>query len=151
MTLELREDSSAAAVLVNTIEWLRKQVQDLALLLKEKEKMIDGIKTVAAAVTLDNKLINIEERLIQVRVPGSRQNNTRFPARLYDKISALAVDVETSDFKPTAQAREVHELLRRQLKACREELDKLINSDLTELNQTLKEDNIAKIIILENR
>jgi len=147
MLLELRRDSNTAADLINAGEAIRKQLQDLNLALKAGQPVPASAELAASASALERKLTDYEENLIQVRVPGGRQNNTRFATRLYDKIGALAGDVSTSDFKPTTQAQEVQAIYKMRLESLQKELDDLIDGDLAAFNRLLKEKNIPHIII----
>jgi hypothetical protein len=146
MLLELRRDSNAAADLVNAVEGIRKQLQDLILALKQGSAVPNSAELAASASALERKLTDFEEQLIQVRVPGGRQNATRFGTRFYDKLGALAVDVSTSDFKPTTQAIAVHTMYKARLAALRKELDDLVGGDLAALNRSLEGKGIPHVI-----
>ena len=72
----------------------------------------------------------------------------RFPNLLYSKLSVLAGDVaQNIDFAPNNQQREVHELLKTRMLTYQDELDMLINQDVGEFNNLLKEKNIPEIFI----
>jgi photosystem II stability/assembly factor-like uncharacterized protein len=149
MLLGLRADSSLAADMINTIEWLRKQTGDLSLVLKDGLKSPVTADVAKAAAAFEIRLIDLEEEFIQVRNAGPRQNNTRFPTRLYDKIAGLVGDILMSDFKPTAQAAEVRMMYQERLASGRRELDRLINEDLVALNRMLKDINVPNIVVVK--
>jgi hypothetical protein len=146
MLLEMRDDSSFIADMVNQIEWFRKQINDLANLLN-KDKNNTPDKT--ALEKFDRKLIAVEENLVQIRLTGSSLDNLRFPIKLYGKLGALASDVGNTDFPPTTQEVEVYSMFQKQLAICKSQFVELLNKDLPALNRQLKENNIPCIIAVK--
>jgi hypothetical protein len=123
---------------------------------QSRGRLKDGLKSpvtadVAKAVAaIEIRLIDLEEEFIQVRNAGPRQNNTRFPTRLYGKIAGLAGHIFMSDFKPTTQAAEVRIMYQERLASGRRELDRLINEDLVALNRMLKDINVPTIVVVKD-
>ena len=102
-----------------------------------------------SAAGLDEKLISIEENLIQRKLTGGRQDALRWPIRLYAKLLNLAEGVDESDFAPTTQQVEVHETYKAQLSEVRRRLDEVLGKDLAEFNDLLKAKNIPHIVSLK--
>ena len=146
LLLEIRNDSNSVVDMVNQIEWIRKQINDLAMLLKEKKDEL-AIKT--AIEEIDKKLMAVEENLIQLRHTGASQDNLRFPVKLYDKLGSLADDIGNTDFPPTTQEVEVHKMFKAQLATSQDQLHGLLTKDLPAFNNLIKENGIPNIIIVK--
>jgi len=140
---EIRSDHDRAAEAINRIEWVRRQMGDLSEVLEDQGRTED---VVASGRELVTKLIEVEEKLIQLRLTGTGQDGVRWPAKLSERIRYLAGTVAVADFAPTDQAREVHEVLRRQLEAARAELDALLGAELAAFNRRLLEMSLAPVI-----
>jgi photosystem II stability/assembly factor-like uncharacterized protein len=88
----------------------------------------------AEADSLDARLLAVEERLFQPRVTGRGQDLIRWPMRLAEQLWHLASGLESSDHAPTAAQRQVHELLRGELRAASAALEPLLRHDLVRPN-----------------
>jgi len=142
MLLELREDMSATAGMINRIEWIRRQLLDLRAVLEDREG-IDPVRT--ASRKLEESLIRIEGRLYQLKVTGTGQDWVRWPARIAGKLEYLADGIAVADFPPTDEQREVHQLLKQKLKSAGEELDRVIETDLSRFNRLLRKHKLDGI------
>jgi len=140
---ELRDDINAAANLVNRIEWVRRQLYDLKPLLKERG---GADELIAAADSLDTKLIDLEGKLIQLKLSGTGQDDCRWPMMLVSRIAWLAGDVATADFPPTDQDLEVQKILDGRLQQYRARLDQLTSDELARFNQMLAQRNLGGIV-----
>ncbi|UCC84264.1 MAG: sialidase [Gemmatimonadota bacterium] len=143
MLMELQDDMNAAAELVNRIEWIRRQLYDLDAVLEEKGGQDE---VVAAAEELDEKLIGVEEKLIQMKLTGTGQDGIRWPAMLVGKLGHLAGAVSVGDFPPTDQAQEVHALLRERLQSHQQAFDELLETDVAAFNAMLGERDLGLLI-----
>jgi len=144
MQLELRTNINYVTAMVNSMEWMRGQLADLKLLLKDN----NIAKTVIPAIEeLDIKIAEIEDEIVQ---PYSREGDSksfRFPNLLYSKLSVLAGDVaENIDFAPNKQQREVHQLLKDQITYYNAKYQGLIENDLPVFNNMLIVNDISGII-----
>ncbi len=137
MMLELRNDLDSASRMVNQIELIRSQLLRLTA-------TSDSVKSAAGA--LDQKLIDIEEVLIQRKLTGQGQDTVRWPPKLLTKINYLATGLASGDFPPTKQQREVHALFKQQLAVLRQRLDDVLSKDLTTFNKLLADSNIKTVI-----
>jgi len=109
--LEIYDKLDLVADLINQIEWIRKQIYDLKDLLNKREEMQSVIN---AADALDEKLIDIEGFFFSMGLTGLG-DALRWPDKFYVKLRFLANDIGKSDFAPTRQQIEVHEMFTEQL------------------------------------
>ena len=142
---DLRDELNVLAGVVNQIESLRVQLADL-------EKQIgndDAAKSVRkAADDVTAKLIGLEGHLLQLKLTGRGQDDTRWSPMLLQKISYLANQVgNSSDFPPTTQQLAVQELLKAQGDQYQQEFQQLLAKDVAAFNTTLREKNIPNIIV----
>ena len=143
MLLDIRSDMNAAAGTIDGIEWIRRQLYDLNAVLEERG---GNDEVVAASKELDERLIGIEENLIQLKLTGTGQDAVRWPAMLVGRLGHLANGVAVGDFPPTDQEREVHRLLKERLERYRGELDEVLRTDLERFNGMLRERELAPVI-----
>jgi photosystem II stability/assembly factor-like uncharacterized protein len=151
MSLEIRDNLSETVDLINEVEWIRKQIRDLRHRLEGQERY----ESVAeAGRELDEKLIDFEENLFQMRLTGGGQDVFRNPAKLYARFGFLFSDVETSwggvgsDWPPTTQAIEVHELLKQRLRTYQGMFRTLVAEDLAGFNALLGASDLDGIVTI---
>jgi photosystem II stability/assembly factor-like uncharacterized protein len=141
--LELRENSNEVANMVNRIEWIRKQIYDLFEMLKESKDAEDIMKE---GKELDKKLMEVEEHLIQLKLTGGSQDILRWPMKLYGKISMLAGSVASSDYPPTDQALEMHQVFKQKIAAYQDQFKELLDKDIPAFDKSLKENDLGGIV-----
>ncbi len=139
----LIDEMNSAADTVNTVENVRGQIASLETQLGDDDKS-KAIRT--AADDLAKKLIAYEGNLVQLKATGHGQDEVRWTAMLVDKIIYLAGQVGDSDFPPTTQQNEVHELLKQQLAKAQEDWKQIETKDLAAFNAMLREKNVPNII-----
>ena len=139
MMFELRRDLETGSTMVNQIEVIRSQLYKLTL-----DGTAASLKS--AADDLDQKLIAIEEDLIQRKLTGQGQDTVRWPPKLLTRINYLANGLSSGDFPPTKQQREVQQLFKEQMTGLRQRLDRIVNTDLAGFNKLLSENNIKTVI-----
>jgi hypothetical protein len=127
----------------NQLELVRAQLQSLVRTLGNNGAASD---VRAAADSLERKAIAIEEHLHQLRATGRGQDNIRWPIKLIGQIGYLANGVASSDFAPTTQQVQVHELFKERIRTHRGELDRFLSQDVGAFNQMLRQRNIAGVI-----
>lgn len=140
MLAELRRDIDSAAALANDIELVRGQIQGLSRVLPNAEIM-------KPARELEQRLIEIEQNLLELRVTGRGQDGVRFGARLLSKFGYLANGLASADFRPTNQQLEVQKLLEEQLRKHQAALDSLLEKDLKALNELMRGRGVSNIIV----
>ncbi|MBI2537072.1 MAG: hypothetical protein HYW06_08980 [Gemmatimonadetes bacterium] len=67
--------------------------------------------------------------------------------KLAEQLLYLAGQVTSSDFAPTTQQREVHQLLHDQLAAYRGQLDQVVSRDLVAFNGLLQQRSLQGIVV----
>jgi hypothetical protein len=138
---ELWDISDAVAGRINQIEIVRKQIYDL----NERLEGRDDAPIIAAGDELDKKLIEVEGHLIQLKhIAG--QDFLRWPGRFYSKVGRLAGEVGSTDFPPTAQQIEVHEMFKTQWATYEAQIDEVLGKDLAAFNTLLKEHEIPHVM-----
>jgi hypothetical protein len=135
LLLALQKDLSTTAQILNNIESVRLQLQRLGT----------PREIHSAAEVLEQKFIAVEQNILDLRLTGRGQDEVRWPVKLGGQLSYLAGGVSASDFTPTAQQREVQQLLARQVQDNQNSLDRLIQGDLTAFNDKLKSRGIQPI------
>ncbi|HYJ89627.1 MAG TPA: hypothetical protein VEW46_26430 [Pyrinomonadaceae bacterium] len=160
MLFDLRGDVDKAGEMVNQIEIIRGQLNNVTSLLgvgsssRGGSAARDGARSGApdlsaiqsAADSLDKRLIEIEEELIQRKLTGQGQDTVRWPPKLISKLNYLGSGLAGSDFPPTTQQREVHAAFKAQLSALRSKLDDVINKDLDAFNKLLRDRGVGNVI-----
>ncbi len=145
--LELKEDINTITAMINSMEWMRKQITDIKCMLQENNL---ALTVIPAVNEFDGKIAAIEDEILQ---PYSREGDSksfRFPNLLYSKLSVLAGDVaQNIDFPPNEQQKEVHQLLKNQLEKYKEKFRELLENDLPVFNNTLKNNDISGIVVPE--
>jgi hypothetical protein len=152
MSLEIRDNLSEVVDMINELEWARKQIYDLSDRLTGQAPYESVIE---ASQELDKKLIDLEQNLFQMRLTGGSQDVFRNPSKLYARLGFLYSDVETSwggvgsDWPPTAQAMEVHQLLKERLRTYQGQFRTLMRDDVAAFNSMLAENNVKGIFSLQ--
>jgi photosystem II stability/assembly factor-like uncharacterized protein len=125
--------------MTNTIEGVRLQLATLKALAKEDTAVVRQVDS------LEQKFIGVEEQLTQVRITGRGQDLIRYPAKTGEKLVYLINDIGSTDNGPTASQREVGGVLKQRARAARDELDRIIQSDLDRFNRMLREKGMGGI------
>ena len=141
--LGLQADLNAAVDMYNQTELIRAQVQHLNRTLAAEG---DNADIRAAADSLEQKFVGFEENLHQLRLTGRGQDGVRWPIKLAGRIAYLSNGIASSDFAPTSQQVEVHELFKREIQTLQGQLGQLIGQDLPQFNERLRQRNIPNIV-----
>ncbi len=142
MLLNVRSDMDGVAGMINEIELIRRQLQDLDVVMQRQSG--GGLKD--ASLKLDARLLEIEGKLVQTRLTDASEDALRWPAKLYERLLYLASDVRHADFPPTTQQVEVHETLKKDLASTQMELSGLLEKELGAFNRLLKDRNVPNIV-----
>ena len=139
---ELRRDMDRAADIVNGIEVARSQIEGMTRVVEDQDVR-------KAAADLNQKLIAVEQSLVDLRLTGPPGHT--WESRLARKLSYLATQLASADFKPTDQQLEVQKLLAERLATSQSQFDALRARDLPALNELLRQRKIPHIITTEVR
>ena len=141
--LDLRDNLNEVVGMIHRVEMVRSQLASVGTAL-------EGDETAApvrdATEELEQKFIDVEENLFQMRTTGRGQDSFRWASRLVERLTYLASGVGRMDFAPTTQHQEVHGILEERIRTVRALLEALINNDLAEFNELLRSRNISNII-----
>ncbi len=143
---EIKKDLSNAAEIVNQMEWLRRQAADLKSI-AEDQKNSDVTKAVEG---LEKKLIEVEGDLIQLKITPQGQGVIRWPAQVVEKLEYLGGAIETADFAPADQHKEVQQVLEKRLQDSQTKFNQLLEKDLPAFQDLLKKNNFNGPIIIKN-
>ena len=135
----LRDELNTAAAAVSRIESARVQLEALPRLTTDTAMR-------RAAVAMNQKLVDLEMNLVDLRQTGGGQDGVRFGSKLISKIGYLANGMANGDFKPTNQHLEVQQILATDLRTHLAALNALMSGDLVALNEQLKAKNLAVIV-----
>jgi hypothetical protein len=127
--------------MLTSVESLRLQLQRLAA--------TGDVRTRADA--LEQKLMAVEQYILDLRMTGRGQDEVRYPVKLGGQINYLAGGVAASDFTPTSQQKEVQQLLANQMRETRSALDRLMQTDLPGFNEVLRSGGMKPIEVQPTR
>jgi hypothetical protein len=140
---DLQGDLNAAVEIVNAVEVVRGQLVSLRNLIGADTAKA-AVKT--AADSLDQKLVAVEETLVQLRVTGRGQDQIRWPIQTGGRLVYLANEVGGSDFAPTMQQREVAQVLKGEVQAARGRFEQVMK-EVAAFNAMLAERKVSGVII----
>ncbi len=142
MTLEIQDNINTVVDVIDQIEWIRRQIYELRPSLKGRS----NVAVEEAAQELDDKLEAIEEELYPVNhLTGATYDSFRSPHRLYGRLGALAHRVRTSDFAPTEQALELHEVLKERMATQLSAFDGVLEREVPAFNRMLEDKGLEAI------
>ena len=128
---EARADVVAAGEAVHRVEAIRVQLGTVSRF-SEDEELNDAI------AELEQKLIDLQMEMVDLRLTGQGQDGVRFGATLLQKLGYVTGAIAGADFRPTNQEGEVRGLLHTDLLEHLEALDALVEGDVAALNQMLR-------------
>jgi hypothetical protein len=100
-----------------------------------------------AAAALEQKFVDLEMNLVDLRLTGEGQDNVRFASKLIEKLGYLSSEIASSDYRPTDQQEEVRHLLNGELRTHLAALDALVATQLTGFNEMLRQRNVPAVIV----
>jgi photosystem II stability/assembly factor-like uncharacterized protein len=128
---------------ITQIRDVRTQVNELV---KRAGEQPEGKKIVEAGRSLNAKMAAVEEELYQTKNQSS-QDPLNFPVRLNNKLAALGGVVSSADAAPTDQSYVLYEELAGKINAQLDRLKQIMNADLRDFNQLVREQNIPAVIV----
>ncbi|MEP7381851.1 MAG: sialidase [Gemmatimonadota bacterium] len=140
----IARDIDSVVVMVNTLEVVRSQLQALRASLGDDSTTAD---VRIHSDSLDQRLRDVEEQLLQLRTTGRGQDQVRYPFRLGEQLLYLGQSVTGSDFAPTEAQQQVRALLHAQLQAVRAEFQAVMSGDVEAFKQMLRARKVPNAII----
>ena len=138
----IQRDAAATAEMLNTIESVRSQMTALRPQLASNAAAAD---VRGAEDALDQKFMDVEGRILDLRLTGRGQDGVRWPVRLAGQLSYLASTIDDSDFAPTTQQREVAGILAKETRDVHASLQTLMSKDLANFNSMLRAKGLKTI------
>ena len=137
--MTVRRDLDNAVDAVNSAELIRGQIANLKNLIQDTELR-------KAADELDQKIIDAEGTLVELRTTGRGQDGVRWGSRLVQKFGYLANGLASSDFKPTNQQLAVQKDLEDRFKRSQGQLSDVLSRDLAAFNDMLRRANLPSVV-----
>ena len=140
----LRDLAERAALLINELEWLRKQLVDLdhrLVNLEETWGETESAEVRNGIAALSLELEEVEGRFFDLRLTDAGQDTLRWKRLLWAKISQLASDVGAGDYPPTDSQISVYELLRSRLEEAETRAEEIFSQDLAAFRDSLRDLN----------
>jgi photosystem II stability/assembly factor-like uncharacterized protein len=122
--------------LINSIEWLRKQLDDLQERLADIEETDELTK---AAEALDESLQDIENQFFDLRLTGASQDSLRWQRKLYDNLLFLAAGIGGTDLPPTDQQIEVYNMLEAEVASHEQGLKDIRQGEMLDFENLLRQ------------
>ena len=141
---DVTTDLNAAVDMINALEVVRSQVGVIKASLAG-DSTVKDVRT--ASDSIDRKLLDVEEQLMQMRITGRGQDIVRWPMQVAEKLLYLAGSAGGSDHAPAAQHREVQQLLRERVRQIKAQFDQVMSRDLEAYKTLLRQRNIQHVII----
>jgi len=139
--IEIRDKLTETHLAIKNIRSVRTQVQRLFDALADEHEEIKEF-----AEDLIQKITRIEETLYQTK-NQSRQDPLNFPIRLNNKLAGVATNASIGAFRPTDQAIEVRDHLVQQIDQELSDLEVMIMTEVTMLNEMIRNANIPAVLV----
>jgi len=120
------------------------EIRDLKEQVDDRIDRTDEASIEELAEMVREELTRVEEEIYQTQ-SQSPQDPLNFPIRINNRLAALLSLVEGSETRPTDQALEVYEVLSDALQTELQELQTIIQQDISRLNQLLREEGLPTI------
>src|ERR1700738_1614880 len=146
LLIKIRDKVTETDDAINQIRDLREQMGAINKRLKSDPR---GKPIADAGKSLDNKVTEVEEALIQTKAK-SGQDVLNFPIRLNNHLVALGGVVASADTAPTQQSYEVFDMLS---KAIDEQLMKwkaIVSTDVKSYNDLVKQQEVPAVIVKQS-
>jgi len=130
---------------VNEIRDLRTQIQNLHKRFGDDQRLKPAL---AAADVLDQKMSEVEQKLIQVNMKGS-EANLAFPNMLNERFDTFSHLIEAGDDEPTKPQLEVFQVLNGQLDDQLQKWTQIKQEDVAKVTELVREANLPALIVTE--
>jgi hypothetical protein len=141
---DVTTDLNASVDMINALEIVRSQIAVIKASLSSDTTRKD---VVAASDSIDRKMLDVEEQLLQMRITGRGQDIVRWPMKVAEQLMYLAGSAGGSDYAPAAQHREVQQLLRNRVQQIKVQFDQVMSKELEAYKALLRARNIQNVII----
>ncbi len=140
--LRLQEMVVEVGRMIESIEWLRKQIG-------ERRSLAASSAIRTSASEYESALMELEARFFELRLTGGNasQDTLRWPRRLHAKLTSLHRYIGGSDHLPTDQHLEVLALYEAELAATRERFEQLTTTELDAFNRELAGAGLPPLLV----
>lgn len=150
--LQIRDEMSGVAGMINHIERTRKQLEDVQKMLGDEPKYASVVK---AAKELEQKTVVAEGKLVDPTLTGRAEDSFRAPMGLYERLTYLGALLNGSpgegssgaDLPPTDQAIEVNREFQQQIADARRTFEELTTKDTAAFNEAVKANHLTLSIL----
>src|SRR5262249_44472794 len=99
----------------------------------------------------EQQATEIENGLIQLRITPQGQGAIRWPAQVVEKLQYLGGAVETADFAPADQHKEVHTVLQKRLQDSQSKFNQLLEKDIPAFQELLRKNSFTGPMIMKTQ
>ncbi len=134
--LQIRNEMTDAGQQINRIEWTRKQLSDVEVMLGDDPR---NAAVVEAAKDLEKKIYAVEGKFFPLSLTGRTEDAFRAPSVLYGNLANLGFVTENgADLPPTDQAAELNKELQQQLADAKQAVRQLYDTAVGQFNNLAK-------------
>ena len=113
---------------------------------KRATKAGDSEELAEAAKTLDKKLTEVEDMIIQNKIKTS-QDAINYPRKFSNHVGRVYSVLVYDDGKPTGGVIERYEDVKKEYDAIRTQLEKVLSTEFVAFNELLEKENVEYIIV----
>src|SRR3989449_973382 len=109
LALAIRAEQDSVARMINRLEWMRKQLQDLAGQLRSDSALAGDAsakRLAGLADSLEHRVVGVEGVLFDVHLTGAREDAFRNPMQIYGRLAAGAAELDQLVYASTLIGRE---------------------------------------------
>jgi photosystem II stability/assembly factor-like uncharacterized protein len=151
LQLRVREDISASADMVNQIEWMRKQLDDIQRMLRNQRNKAELLKSAQA---MDQKMQTVEYKLLSKALTTSDDKYFISAYKIYFNLIWLNGEMGTgagdvaggADYGPTDTARELVDMIEKELTAVKAEYRTLMDKEVPAFNRELAANGVTPLV-----
>ncbi len=158
--VRIRDDINSASDMVNQIEWTRKQLIDVELMLKSQsdEKKKANADLLKSVQDMGKKLQDVEFKLVSPSEVNSDDKYYVEPYKVYLNLIWLNAEVGTgggdvaggADFAPTDSAMTVLDMIEKDLASAKSDYGNLFDKELPAFNRSLAEHGITPAVTTQS-
>jgi hypothetical protein len=147
LAMQVNDRMSQLHQAVNEIRDLRSQIQALHKRFGDDQRLKPAL---VAADDLDQKMSQVEQKLIQVNMKSS-EGNLVFPNMLNERFDTFSHVIEAGHTEPTKPQLEVFKMLSSQLDEQLKKWAQVKQEDLPKVSDLIKQANLPALIITEKK
>jgi photosystem II stability/assembly factor-like uncharacterized protein len=144
LALQVTEAVNRVTSIINDLEWARKQIADLQLMIRNDEAFA-SVQSEAEA--LEKKLTEFEAIFYMLENTGARNNSLRKGGGFRGKVNNVLSGVQSVDFAPPDQYRDMYEIRAGEVRTYQSLHGELMDGDLARFNDMLRRNGLPIIMI----